>query len=376
MYGVHVIDMHRLNRTLAREGALLVVVLVVSLAEWASAENHPLRLDPPALLVVIPVAALVLRRKHPVPSLITVAIGQVMVLIAGGPIVAAPLVVLVSSVAVHDRVVVAAAGGAGGFAVALLVSALIDRPPSDNITAPVALAFALTLGWSVRSRHRYRAAMIDKAERDVQLAASEERARIARELHDVTAHSLSVMVRLADGAAAATFADPPQSQAAMRNVARIGRDSLTDMRGLLGAIGETEHAPQPQLADLAELVETYRLAGLPVSLRLPEHHDIGEGMQLLMYRTVQESLTNALRYADHPAMVEVRISDDPSGFIVEVSDDGRGSRSVDLTGSNRGISGLRERAAMYGGTVTAGSRDDAPGWIVRVQLPVMRGLTI
>lgn len=354
-----------------REVVVLVVVLAVCIIESASV-NSAWSTDGSVFLVIPATAALGFRRRFPAGALTAIiTVGLVMIAV-GGAAVVTPLVVMVYSICVHRQVLAAAVSGAGGYAALVIGSILFGRPPSENVTGPIALVFALTVGWSVRNRRQYRAAMIERAEHELRIAAADERARIARELHDVIAHSLSVMVRLADGAAAVALVDQLGSQAAMRHVGRVGRDSLRDVRGLLGALGESEPSPQPRLADITDLVESYRRAGLPVSLSMGQV-DVGEGVELVLFRTVQESLTNALRYAHQPTVVTVKIAAESTGVTVEIMDDGRGVPTSDIAGSNRGIDGLRERVAMYGGTLVAGPRMTSPGWFVRVQLPVLRG---
>jgi signal transduction histidine kinase len=262
-----------------------------------------------------------------------------------------------------------------------------DHFASHNSSLLLSLVFALLIGSNIGNRRRYLAALIDRAaqlarERDQQglLATAAERSRIAREMHDVVAHSLSVMVRLSDGADAVFEKDPARSREAVRQIGEVGRDSLRDMRRLLGVLrteeGEEVAAlgPQPTLDELDRLIETYRATGLPVAVQQLGDPPSDTGLQVAVYRTVQESLTNALRYAREPSRVLVQL-DYRSGIVVEVTDDGLFLGPVASVGTGRGLVGLRERAALFGGTAEAGPRlnpetgQDGGGWRVRVTLP-------
>ncbi|NTW42187.1 MAG: hypothetical protein HGA44_20300 [Cellulomonadaceae bacterium] len=206
------------------------------------------------------------------------------------------------------------------------------------------------------------------------LARAAERTRIAREMHDVVAHSLSVMIALADGAGAALDRAPDRSRAALDELSATGRTALADMRRVLGVLHEPDAPlqPQPGSDDLGELVERFRATGLPVrtaGLACPLPADTG--LQLAVYRIVQESLTNALRYAPATALVDVTISRSPSSVEVVVTDTGAGALVVDQGGAGHGLVGMRERVEVYGGTVTAGPWRG--GWRVHAVLPWQEG---
>ena len=227
---------------------------------------------------------------------------------------------------------------------------------------------------SARERaYRERAERFD-AERELHALAAVwgERARIARELHDVIAHSVSVMVLQAGGARMVMGSEPERAEASLRSVERAGRDALAEMRRLLGVLGSSEDsqtpAPQPGLADLEDLIARTRSAGLSTSLRVDgEPITVPAALDLCAYRIVQEALTNAIKHAG-PARAEVRLRWARDALEVEVSDDGRGA--VDVNGaSGHGIAGMRERAALYGGTLAAGP-DPGRGFSVRAHLPL------
>jgi signal transduction histidine kinase len=208
-----------------------------------------------------------------------------------------------------------------------------------------------------------------------QRAAAAERARIAREMHDIVAHNLSVMIALADGAAFAAERSPEQSVSAMRNVAATGRGALTEMRRLLGVLrdddgSESSRAPQPGIHELDQLVGQVRAAGLPVSLAVEGDGDaLPAGAQLTVFRLVQEALTNTLKHAGPRARAQVSLRFDAAGVDVEISDDGTGARSSAQGAHGLGLNGMRERAAVYAGTVEAGPLASG-GWRVHTRLAV------
>jgi signal transduction histidine kinase len=228
-------------------------------------------------------------------------------------------------------------------------------------------------------------------ERDQQasLAAAAERARIAREMHDVVSHNIQVMVTLADAAAASR--DPERAAEAMHEVSGTGRHALADMRRLLGVLREepgadapvspAPYAPQPGLGELGTLVERVRGTGLPVSVEESgPPFTVSGAAGLTVYRIVQEALTNALKHADHPGSVEIRLEYRDPDLSVQVTDDGRphglsgnGSGAAGAVaeptspGGGHGVAGMAERAAAFGGTLEAGP-GRAGGWQVLATL--------
>lgn len=239
------------------------------------------------------------------------------------------------------------------------------------------------IGVTVGNRRRYLLALIARAhdlarERDqqAQLAAAAERARIARELHDIVSHGLTVMVTLADGSAATAARDPERAAEAMRSVAETGRSALGEMRRMLGVLREPEGtpaelAPQPGLAAIPELVEGFREAGMPVRLTTSGVPEADPAVGLAVYRLVQEGLTNALRHATGAPHVDVRLEHRPGEVDVVVEDDApaRQGDAPATRGAGRGLAGLRERVALYGGSLDAGPRGGR-GWRLRATIPV------
>jgi signal transduction histidine kinase len=234
------------------------------------------------------------------------------------------------------------------------------------------------LGDSMRYRRGYYAALEEKAARleaerhaEAKVAAAAERARIARELHDIVAHHVSVMVVQADGAGYVLQSDPGRAAGALAAVSATGRQALTELRRLLGVLrSDGEQAaltPLPGLGELRELLDQSRAAGLEVSYRLTGvPRDLPEGAELAAYRVVQESLTNTRKHAGLAATAAVTLQYEPDGLIVAVTDDGMAVPTGEPGG--HGLAGMRERVAIYGGTVTAGPLPDG-GFGVRAWLP-------
>jgi signal transduction histidine kinase len=244
-----------------------------------------------------------------------------------------------------------------------------------------ALAAAVLLGVATRTRLAYLGQLAERArrlevERDQRaaLAVAAERSRIAREMHDIVAHNLAVMVALADGAAMTAATAPRRSAEAMTQVADTGRQALTEMRRLLGLLRADGdgRGPQPGLADLDDLLAQVRAAGVRVEItRTGAPGAYGAGAGLAVYRIVQEALTNTLKHAGPGARAHVRLEYAADGVDLEVSDDGGSApRPAGAGGepAGHGLAGMRERAAAYGGDVRAGPRPDRPGWLVRARL--------
>jgi signal transduction histidine kinase len=240
------------------------------------------------------------------------------------------------------------------------------------------------LGITIRQRRSLLASLHDRAarlevERDQQgrLAAAAERARIAREMHDIVAHNLSVIIALADGATYAMASSPERASEATEQVSATGRKALLEMRRLLGVLREesTEHplTPQPGLDDLDGLLAQVHAAGIPVTVHLDGNpRDLSEGVQLTVFRVAQEALTNTLKHAARPTSAHLELRCDPDDVELEVTDTGvRGNtRSGQLTSvaeGGRGLRGMRERAAAYNGKLDAGPRPNG-GWRVCLRL--------
>jgi signal transduction histidine kinase len=252
---------------------------------------------------------------------------------------------------------------------------------NNAIPAVVLLLVATLIGTNVGGRVRYVAALLDRAatlerERDQQaeIASAQERERIAREMHDVIAHSLSVMIALSEGAHASVPNRPDEARVAMGRAAETGRRTLTEVRRLLGSVRADREAggdvaPQPGAGQLLALTEEFARAGLPVRLDLSGTPTSDAALGLTVYRVVQESLTNALRHAAGASTVVAHVRWSADAVEIAVEDDApRAVEEPDGNDVGRGILGIRERAALYGGTAEAGPRP-GNGWRVFVRLP-------
>ncbi|MFI9153108.1 sensor histidine kinase [Streptomyces sp. NPDC053367] len=274
---------------------------------------------------------------------------------------------------------------AAAVCMAPVVLTVVRHPqgPADEDLVPQAMSLlvAAAVGVTVRTRRDYTAALEDRArrletERDQQarLAAAAERARIAREMHDIIGHNLSVITGLADGGRYAAARSPERAGQALDAIAGTSRQALSELRRLLDVLREDEPepadlTPQPALTDLDRLLDGVRAAGLPVTTTVEGTPKISPGRQLTLYRVIQEALTNALKHAGPNATSSIVLSYADTGAVtVTVTDTGRGGPLRGNAG--RGLTGMRERTALYGGTLEAGPRPHPEqGWRVHLHLP-------
>jgi len=366
----------------------------------APASHPPFAL---ALALFLSAAPLLVRRIWPLPVLGCVLAVNLAIAIASDPHTANGLVLLIAlytvatlrprrealaCAAVFELVIVALTvwlAGISWWYPAIFLSGLVGA--------------ALWLGLYSATRHAYLAELRDRAarlerERDQQgaLAAAAERARIAREMHDIVAHHLTVMVTLSDAAIAVSDASAERSDRAtdvMRRVSATGRRALADTRRLLGVLREpppggdgdglddaagaaAARQPVPGLDQLDALVEEVRAAGLETTLEVSgEAPEVPVGVQLTVYRLVQEALTNTLKHGGSGARAAVRLRFQPGELLVDIDDDGGGGVGA-TTGSGSGLVGMRERARAYGGEVEAGPRQPG-GWQVSARLQLDAG---
>jgi signal transduction histidine kinase len=328
---------------------------------------------------------LVWRRSHAVVVFAVVTAAAVTTAAADfkslGATAAGSLLIALYTVSVHEPRRVALIAGAVFEAWA--VPAIAFWAPSDAKLPGILLitgtgAAAVFAGVNVRTRRAYLAALEDRADRlereqdqQARLAVASERTRIAREVHDIVTHSLSVMVALADGAGAAVAASPGQARDAMQQVASTGRQAIGEMRRMVGTLrideADTSRIPAPGLAQLDDLLAQVRAAGLPAKLTVEgQPHPLTPGVQLAVYRIVQESLTNVRKHAPAATVAAVRLRYADDGIEVEITDDGPPPGSQP-PGPGHGLAGMRERAAAYGGSVDAGPGLRG-GWRVRARL--------
>jgi len=240
---------------------------------------------------------------------------------------------------------------------------------------------ALASGLYVRARRLYVAGLVERAaqlelERDQQalLAAAAERARISREMHDVVAHSLAVVVSLANGATAKLGRDPEQSREALESISEVGRQALADTRRLLSVLRTEEAAaarsPQPGIEDIKDLVDRAAATGLAATLTVRgDPVPVAAGLALSAYRIVQEAITNAVKHAEGATTVAVELTWTPGHLGIAVTDDGNGDGGSAAAAGGFGLTGIRERAAACGGTATAGLGQHG-GWTVTATIPI------
>ncbi|MFI2190194.1 sensor histidine kinase [Streptomyces sioyaensis] len=342
-----------------------------------------------------------LRRKAPVKMLLLTAAIGVGQLIFGVPPTLSDFAMLVIAYTVASAPTVPRWASRCALAGALVGPALTfwrygydeeGRPMTANLvfTALITVPFVLAwvLGDSMRTRRAYwaqleeRAARLEK-EREAQsrIAVAAERARIARELHDVVAHNVSVMVVQADGAAYVLDAAPEQTRQALETISGTGRQALAEMRRLLGVLrtGEQseggEYVPQPGVEQLEDLMDQVRGAGLPVDFRVEgEPRELPSSVALTVYRIVQEALTNTRKHGGPDVGATVRVSYRDEDLELLVEDDGRGAQQElyeegGADGLGHGLIGMRERVGMVGGSLTAGPRAGG-GFRVSAVLPL------
>jgi signal transduction histidine kinase len=263
---------------------------------------------------------------------------------------------------------------AAGMTFGLFVTNLVGD--GEGLTADNVIFLGIIFGapWLVGRAVRQRRLNDEELEQEKTRAAAaimEERARIARELHDVVAHSISVMVIQARGGRRVLRSDPNDARDAFAVIERTGQQALDEMRRLLDMLRTADEtlalAPQPSLKELGTLVEHVRAAGLPVQVAVEgEPRDLPPGVDLSAFRIVQEALTNALKHAG-PARARVVVRYLADDLEIEVSDDGPGTGDASVSGY--GLVGMRERVEVYGGELEAG-RQPGGGYALRVRLPL------
>jgi signal transduction histidine kinase len=227
-------------------------------------------------------------------------------------------------------------------------------------------------GQVIRRRRERETELESEGEEKARAAVSDERARIARELHDVIAHAVSVVVLQARGARKSLEPEQRELRNSLDTIERSASEALTEMRRLLSLLREHDEelalAPQPSLQRVDALAQRARAAGLPVDLHVEGSLDgLSAGIDVSGYRIVQEALTNALKHAG-PAHATVRIKRGERTLAIEVSDDGTGHGNGGPGG--HGLVGMRERVALYGGRLEAGPRQGGPGYALMVELPL------
>ena len=245
--------------------------------------------------------------------------------------------------------------------------------------------FAL-IGEALYQRSQYIAQLEQRAasleadmENKAALAAVEERTRVAREMHDIIAHGMTAIVVQAQAGQSVVDTNAAQTRTVLETIEGIGRDSVDEMRRMLGVLrddNETAYAPQPTIDDLPALTDTTGDAGIEFALSIQgSRRPLAPGLELACYRVVQEAFTNALRHAGRPARVEATVDFGETELVVTVRDDGRGAAaSGDANGTGHGLRGMRERVEIYGGTLRAGPRSGG-GFEVLATFPLTEAVS-
>jgi signal transduction histidine kinase len=353
--------------------AVVVLLLVVGLVEIAFSSDIRGSAAGLVALTVVWAGALLARRRAPVlgPAAAILAVfAEAMIWPHAVPYSFATfMAVMIAAGLLGHRLETVRGRVLAGALVTAAIVAVIFRDPEGSWTnllntIPIA-GVAFLAGYVIRVQGRRTAELRERADRlereretEARAAAAEERTRIAREMHDVVAHSLSVMVVQAEAAEAMLDVDPERARRPLAAVQETGRSALTELRRMLGVMREMADegaalAPQPGLAGLDALVEHVRDAGLPVDLRVEgEPRALPPGIDLSAFRIVQEGLTNALKHAG-PARAEVLVRYGRRDLELVVRDDGRG-HDPHANGGGHGLVGMRERVALYGGRIAAG----------------------
>ena len=371
----------------AGDVALAAAALVTGLLSTAAASPNGVTYEPrdawAFALIVLATVPMVLRSRAPLLVLAVTCAAVTAYSLAGYLEGVLPFWLLVTAVTVGARYPVRVVLAAAAYVTALLaVLYLFQHDRGFTLsTLGVQLATfttAFSVGLSMRSRWQREQALEERAAaleatraEEAKLAVADERLRIAQELHDVLAHTLSVIAVQAGTGAHVMDTAPQEARRALENVAATSRESLAELRQLLGVLRDggdgAQYVPTPRLSDVDRLADDVRAAGLPVELVVEGDPDgVPPGVELAVYRVVQESLTNVLKHAGD-ARACVRLTYRPGAVEAEVTDDGRGLASGARDGGH-GLIGMRERVSVYGGTLSTGPGPRG-GWRVHACVP-------
>ena len=361
---------------LRRHSTLVDVALVLALAAgYVGSAAHRSQWTSGIAIAVFQVAPLLVRRRHPraVLAAVTAAwIAQIVFVQSEPPVATAVAVYTVAANLPRAEAISPAATAV----VASTIAAFAEREWARAWGDLILFVAAWVIGDNLGTRRAYTRTLEERAERlereqeaERARAVAEEQARIARELHDVIAHNVSVMVVQAAAANDVFESRPERAREALRAIEASGRTALAELRRLLGVVREdgAHYAPQPGLDRLDDLVERVRAAGLAVSVSVEgARRTLPAGIDLSAYRVVQEALTNTLKHANATrADVAVRYRDDE--LDVEVRDDGEGGGNGD--GAGHGLIGMRERVTAFGGSLVAGPKSTG-GFGVEARFPL------
>lgn len=368
-------------------GDTLVALIAFALSLPASVQSGSTTWSPllqpwvPTLVVIASCALLVLRRRWPEVVLAAAICTSVSYLLAASPMGSPVMLVACYTLAVYRSARacwtgfgIAAAALTAVAAIATGAGTLPAMSAVNAVLAQLVIAFVgVLVGINVGNRRRYVEAIIDRSrqllverDRQARLATEAERRRIAREMHDIVSHSLTVIVALTEGAAVTD--DRDRARAAAAQAAQTARSALREMRAMLGVLrdenGDVPFSPVDDDA-VPVAVERARQAGFPVTLTLSGTARAPRAVRFALGRIVQEGLTNAMRHAPHTTSIDVSIAYLPDAIAVQVRDDGAGRAPAE---GGYGLMGLRERVARVGGTIDSGP--SSPGsWRLRAHLP-------
>jgi signal transduction histidine kinase len=346
---------------------LLVLLLGAGAAAWWG-----------YLLLAVAAGALLARRRRPFTVLLVIAIACALSKLAQQDLAVPTLSFAFALYTVASRETTVRALVGYGAAVAVTMLATVPeslqgiRPDMVSLTDPVSLV-AFAAGILVKSRRDHTQWLTETVNQRIENAALTERTRIAAEMHDLVAHSLTVIVTLANGATSAAQKHPERSRAAVEQIAAVGREALGDMHRTLALLRDADagldanlHRSGDNLPTLEELAEGFRVAGLPVTLtRTGPELSADAALRQAVYRIAQESLTNTLRHAQGPTGATVAIDHGDGTVVLTITDDGGPVARPGPPG--HGLVGIRERAAAHGGDAESGPLPGG-GWRTRVVL--------
>jgi signal transduction histidine kinase len=369
------------------DGLIAVFATVIGLVTMSSQTIVAGQVEPTPLAVLtaivtcMPIAA---RRSYPLAALTVSCLAVTAHIIADFPAGTLPVAVLFLTYSLaawgpQRRSVV----GLGLVLASLVMLGFSNAPGlgfSGVATNILQFSMAWAIGFAVSSRRQAVEARIRVAEERANVERqragrmmAEERLRIAQELHDVVAHSMSVIAVQAGVGAHVLNDRPDQARAALDAISATSRGTLTEMRRLLGLLrdgdGNRAHLPAPGISDVPRLVDEVCAAGVPVYLSIEGTSEItGSAIELSAYRLVQEALTNVIKHAGAPTRVEVNVRQEPGSLTVEVVDNGRGAAAANGAAIGHGLLGMRERVEVWGGELTAGPIAGG-GYRVKALLP-------
>ncbi|MBV1780744.1 sensor histidine kinase [Paeniglutamicibacter sp. ABSL32-1] len=341
-----------------------------------------------AILGTVQTLPLIWRRRHPGLAAGIIVLAHLIQVAVTDELLPSQIAVPITvySLAAYGRRWQSFAGLAAGFVGALLASIRVGSwsagsSPEGAVRNFIGLGLLVLVAWTfgdlARTRRLTLQTLEDRArrleierEQERALAAADERSHIAREMHDIVAHSLSVIITQSDGARYASEHDPGIARETLATISQTGRSSLREMRRLLGVLRSDEEAstrPLPALVDVPELLDATRMSGLAINFAQvgTARRELPAGAELTVYRAMQEALTNVLKHAGPEAAAGVTLRWDNRGLQLLVSDNGRGAGALGSSASGQGLRGMAERVALYEGDVEAGP---TPGGGFRVSV--------